>query len=280
MSSIGDFLYFIAVCVVFLIQSTGSPSWIAAAAVARLLAYALLGSLGGVIADRYDRRRLIVGLDLVRAGLMVILAGVVWKHGPPAVVIVLTVANAAASTPYRPALVAATPALVRERTTCCRSKCCGRGRRSAGLLCRSGARWTACRRQWSGRGLLGERPHLRHLGRPAGTDGGVGGGQVSEGSARSDDRAGAKAQLAEGLQTVGAESGLAALIAFSSVAVFLYGFEQVVHVLVATDRLGMSASGVGVMGAAIGVGGLIVAPFTARLGDGSERGCYWRSPAC
>jgi len=50
-SNIGDFFYFVAL-IVFLIQSTGSPSWIAAAAVARLLAYALLGSLGGVVADR------------------------------------------------------------------------------------------------------------------------------------------------------------------------------------------------------------------------------------
>ena len=53
---------------------------------------------------------------------------------------------------------------------------------------------------------------------------------------------------------------------------FLYGFEQVVHVLVATERLGMSASGVGVLGAAVGVGGLIVAPFTARLGGGPSAG--------
>jgi len=54
--------------------------------------------------------------------------------------------------------------------------------------------------------------------------------------------------------------------------VFLYGFEQVVHVLVATDRLGMSPSGVGLLGAAIGVGGLVVAPFTARLGSGPSAG--------
>ncbi len=112
-SSIGDFLYFVAL-VVFLIESTGSASWIAAAAVARLLAYAIFGTIGGVIADRYDRRRLMIVLDLVRGGLMLILAGVVWSDGHPAVVIGLTVVNAMASTPYRPALVAATPSLVHE----------------------------------------------------------------------------------------------------------------------------------------------------------------------
>ncbi len=100
----------------------------------------------------------------------------------------------------------------------------------------------------------------------------VGGGRVAASASGDDDRRGPAAQLADGLRTVNAEPGLAALIAFSSVAVFLYGFEQVVHVLVATERLGMSASGVGVMGAAIGVGGLVVAPFTARLGDGPSAG--------
>ncbi len=269
-SSIGDFLYFVAL-VVFLIQSTGSPSWIAAAAVARLLAYALLGSFGGVIADRYDRRRLMVVLDLVRAGLMVILAGVVWKHGPPAVVIGLTVANAAASTPYRPALVAATPALVHEDDLAAANAAEGVvgqlayfvGPALGGLLVAvSGA---AAAFLVNGFTFAISAGLLAHIGP-------VGGGQVSSSAARGDGRAGAKAQLAEGLRTVGAEPGLAALIAFSSVAVFLYGFEQVVHVLVATDRLGMSASGVGVMGAAIGVGGLVVAPFTARLGDGPSAG--------
>ena len=100
----------------------------------------------------------------------------------------------------------------------------------------------------------------------------VGGGQGPKNATGGNDRGGATGQLAEGLRTVRAEPGLAALIAFSSVVVFLYGFEQVVHVLVATNRLGMSASGVGVMGAAIGVGGLVVAPFTARLGDGPSAG--------
>ena len=59
-SSIGDFFYFIAI-IVFLIESTGSPSWLAAAAVARLLAYALFGTLGGLIAERYGRRHWSLG---------------------------------------------------------------------------------------------------------------------------------------------------------------------------------------------------------------------------
>ncbi len=61
--------------------------------------------------------------------------------------------------------------------------------------------------------------------------------------------------------------GLMALTVFIAVMVFQVGVEQVVHVLVAEDRLGMSAGGVGVLAAAVGVGGLLVAPFTARIGS-------------
>ncbi len=82
----------------------------------------------------------------------------------------------------------------------------------------------------------------------------------------------ARTQIADGLRTVRAEPGLTALIAFTSMVVFLYGFEQVVHVLVATNRLGMSASGVGILSGAVGVGGLIIAPFTARIGGGPSAG--------
>jgi predicted MFS family arabinose efflux permease len=273
-SSIGDFFYFVAL-IVFLIQSTGSPSWIAAAAVARLLAYALLGSLGGVVADRYDRRRLMILLDVVRAILMMILAGVVWRHGSPALVIALTVVNAAASTPYRAALVAATPALVHEDDLSAANAAEGVvgqlayfiGPALGGLVVAVGG--TAMAFAANGLTFAVSAALLAHLG-PVGGQGlrtsqSAGGDGAGEGG-------GAMAQLAGGLRTIRAEPGLGALIAFTSAIVFLYGFEQVVHVLVATERLGMSASGVGVLGAAVGVGGLLVAPFTARLGGGPSAG--------
>ncbi len=210
-------------------------------------------------------------LDLVRAVLMVILAGVVWKHGSPAVVIALTVVNAAASTPYRPALVAATPALVHEDDLAAANAAEGAVGQMAyfigpalggALVALAGAdvAFLANGLTFAVSAFL-----LAQIGP-------VGGGRVGRRGDRSEGGGGAIEQLADGVRTVRSEPGLAALIAFSSVMVFLYGFEQVVHVLVATQRLGMSASGVGVLSAAIGVGGLVVAPFTARLGDGPSAG--------
>jgi MFS family permease len=268
-SSIGDFFYFIAI-IVFLIESTGSPSWLAAAAVARLLAYALFGTLGGVIAERYDRRRLMVMLDVTRAVVMVILAVVVWKHGPPALVVGLTVLNSMASTPYRPALIAATPALVPEDDLSAANAAEGIvgqlayfiGPAIGGLVVATAGAGTAF--MVNALTFVVSAVLLARIGQ-------VGGGDHARAS-EAGERASARRQIADGLRTVRAQPGIAALIAFSGTVVFLYGFEQVVHVLVATNRLGMSASGVGVLGGAIGVGGLLVAPFTARLGDGPSAG--------
>lgn len=264
-------MYFVAL-VVFLIESTGSASWIAAAAVARLLAYAVFGTIGGVIADRYDRRRLMIVLDLVRAGLMMILAGVVWSDGPPTVVIGLTVVNAMASTPYRPALVAATPTLVHEDDLAAANAAEGVvgqvayfvGPALGGLLVATAG--TGAAFMINGITFAISAALVARIGP-------VGGGfpkRVGDESRQRGDNA--RTQIADGIRTLRAEPGLTALIAFTSMVVFLYGFEQVVQVLVATTRLGMGASGVGILSGAVGVGGLLVAPFTARIGGGPSAG--------
>ena len=269
-SSVGDCFYFIALVVV-LIESTGSPSWLAAAAAARLLAYALLGTIGGMLADKYDRRRLMIMLDLVRAGLMVILASVVWGHGPPAVVILLTVVNSAASTPYRPALVAATPALVHEDDLAAANAAESVvaqvayfvGPALGGLLVAVGGAGAAF--LVNGVTFAVSAALLVRIGP-------LGGGRDRAGGANGGGAERATTLIVDGLRTVRDEPGLGALIGIASAVVFMYGFEEVVHVLVATDRLGMSAAGVGILGGAVGVGGLLVAPFTARLGDGPSAG--------
>ena len=269
MSSIGDFFYFIAI-IVFLLESTGSATWLAAAAVARLAAYAIFGTIGGVLAERYDRRRLMVVLDLARAGIMVILAIVAWQHGPPGVIVGLTVLNSIASTPYRPALVAATPALVHEDDLAAANAAEGVvgqlayfiGPAFGGLVVATAGAGTAF--AVNAFTFVVSAVLLARIGQ-------VGGGRDGV-AADAPKPPGARTQIVEGLRTVRAQPGIAALIAFSGTVVFLYGFEQVVHVLVATNRLGMSASGVGVLGGAIGVGGLLVSPFTARLGDGPSTG--------
>ena len=109
----GDFLYTVAL-VVFLIDRTGSAAWVSAAVVARLVPYAVLGAPAGVLADRWDRRRMMLVLDLARAGVLLVLALVAWTGGPAILAVALAVVASVLATPYRPAAVAATPLLVGE----------------------------------------------------------------------------------------------------------------------------------------------------------------------
>jgi MFS family permease len=110
-SSCGDWLYNVAL-LALVYGATGSPTWVALTTAARVLPIVVLGPLGGVLADRVDRRRLIVASDLVRAGLMVALAAVAAGGLPVLLAPVLAAAATAAGIVQPPAVAASTPRLV------------------------------------------------------------------------------------------------------------------------------------------------------------------------
>src|SRR3954454_17000210 len=68
-SQIGDWLYNVAL-LMLVFERTGAASWIALTTAARVLPIVVLGPLGGVVAARFDRRRVLTGSDVVRAGVM------------------------------------------------------------------------------------------------------------------------------------------------------------------------------------------------------------------
>jgi MFS family permease len=74
------------------------------------------------------------------------------------------------------------------------------------------------------------------------------------------------AEILDGARVLKADRALIALIVIGMASSFVFGFEQVIHVLVADEQLGIGASGVGVLAAAVGLGGVLIAPFTPRLG--------------
>jgi MFS family permease len=110
-SSCGDWLYNVAL-LALVYGRTGSPTWVALTTAARVLPMVVLGPLGGVMADRRDRRRLIVASDLTRAGLMVALAAVAAAGLPILLAPLLAAAATAAGTVQPPAVAATTPRLV------------------------------------------------------------------------------------------------------------------------------------------------------------------------
>ena len=112
-SSVGDLVYAVAL-VAYLLEETGSAVWVAASFVGRMLVWIVFGAIGGAIAERLDRRRTMVALDLGRGALMVAVALAVAVDAPPHVALVLVLVAAAVGTVFRPAAIAAVPAVLPE----------------------------------------------------------------------------------------------------------------------------------------------------------------------
>ncbi|WP_433273497.1 MFS transporter [Actinosynnema sp. CS-041913] len=82
---------------VLVYQLTGSPGWTSAVAMAEALPYLVFGLLAGAVADRVDRRRLMVAMDVVVAGGLVTVP-LAWWAGvltAPHVVVVAFLAQTA-----------------------------------------------------------------------------------------------------------------------------------------------------------------------------------------
>ncbi|HEX5097329.1 MAG TPA: MFS transporter, partial [Acidimicrobiia bacterium] len=112
-SEVGDWLYNVALAV-YVYEQTHSSAWIGIITLLRLIPYVLLAPLGGVIADRYERRTVLVVSDVLRAGFMALLALAVAGGMPVIVVGLLATATTAAGTSSLPATVAMLPAMLDE----------------------------------------------------------------------------------------------------------------------------------------------------------------------
>ena len=112
-SQVGDWLYNAAL-LGYVFSATHSAAWVGAATICRLLPFVLLAPFGGVVADRYPRRTVLLVGSLVRLVIMLVLAAVVAGDGPVAVVIGLAALASAAGSAEQPAAMALLPRLVGE----------------------------------------------------------------------------------------------------------------------------------------------------------------------
>jgi MFS family permease len=110
-SQAGDWLYNLAL-LSWVYEDTHSSTWVAVTTAARITPMVLGGPLGGVLADRWDRRRLMVLSDLARMCCMLALAGVAGADLPVAFAPVLAALASAAASPYPSCVAATTPRLV------------------------------------------------------------------------------------------------------------------------------------------------------------------------
>src|SRR4051795_4248411 len=102
-SSCGDWLYNVAL-LALVYQRTGSPTLAALTTAARVLPLLVLGPLGGALADRHDRRRLLIASDLTRAAVMGALAWLAGAGLPIGLAPLLAALATAAGTVTPPAI--------------------------------------------------------------------------------------------------------------------------------------------------------------------------------
>ncbi len=258
-SCIGSWAYNVALAV-WLIDETGSAGWLAAATAARFGPALVVSAYGGVLADRFERVRLMVGLDVFLALAMAVLAVEMLLGAPPALVLVTVGVTAATSTVYEPAATAMTPLLVPERDlgsanalrNTVDNVCVVAGPAVGALTLLVADPWLAVgfnALTFVISALLVGRVRTRS--RPVDvTDGG---------------EAGPLHQLTVGIRTIGESAGTAVLVAFSVVATFVYGTDTVLFVVVSEEVLGTGAEGYGYLLAGLGVGGIAAAGLVTRL---------------
>jgi MFS family permease len=112
-SAIGDWLYIVALLVVIYTE-TGDPLLLGLFGAVRSIPYIVLSVPAGIVADRFDRRLILLVTDLARAACMLGMAAVLALHGPLVLLAALAVLAACFSTFFYPAIGAYIPNLVED----------------------------------------------------------------------------------------------------------------------------------------------------------------------
>ena len=258
-SAIGSWAYQVALAV-WLIDATGSATWVAGSTVARFAPALLMSAYGGVIAERFERVRLMTLLDWVLAGIMAVIA-VEMLLDAPALAVVLTAAVASSlGSIYEPAAAAMTPQLVPAadlgsanalRNTL-DNVCVVAGPALGALLllvADPSVALLANAATFVASAILLTR--VRERSAPV---------DVTEGG-----EVGPLRQMLVGISTIGQSRGTAVLVGFSIVATFVFGVDTVLFVVLSEDLLGTGAEGYGYLLAGLGIGGIAAAGIVTQL---------------
>jgi MFS family permease len=259
-SQIGDWLYNLAL-VALVYDRTHSVAWTAVTTAARVVPMVVLGPFGGVLADRYDRRRLMIVADVLRVGSMTLLALVAAAGLPVLFAPILAAVSTAASTVYPPAVAATLPRLVADgdlpAATAARSVIQSvsiiAGPVGGALLLLLGSPATAF--------LLNAATFAASavilLGLPAGALFAV--------AERDADASGVLRELRAGVAALRGNAVAARLVGADIMCSLVYGAQTVLLLLLGRE-LGYGDAGYGYLLAGCGIGGLVGAAVAARLG--------------
>jgi MFS family permease len=255
----GSWAYNVAL-IVFVFNATHSPAWVAAASMTRFLTALVTSPVGGLVADRVERVRLMVTLDMLALTFQTALAVVAGVNGPVVLAIVLAALTSVTSSSYDPAARATTPAVVGEEHLAAANSAQSAvenlsiivGPAIAGvlLLFSPPAVVFAINAATFGfSALVVSRMRMRS--RPS---------DITEGGA-----VGPLKQMATGMRAFVSSPKVTLLAGFSILASFVYGTDTVLFVVVSKNQLGTGSTGYGYLLAALGVGGILMAGFMNRI---------------
>jgi predicted MFS family arabinose efflux permease len=257
-SEAGDWLYNLAL-LALVYDRTGSSAWVGVATAARMLPLVALGPLAGVLADRVDRRRLMIGSDLVRCACMAALAAVAATAAPIVLAPALAALSAAAGAAYPSCVVGLIPRLVADEDlpavnaarVSITHLCVIAGPVLGAALLLLGSAFVAF--AVNGVTFLAGAVVVAALPRDA----------LRRPAAAPGPHAGLRAELLGGWRALRAYPESLPLVCAEVVASAAYGALTVLLVLV-SDRLGLGAAGYGYLVAAIGAGGVLAAGVADR----------------
>jgi Major Facilitator Superfamily/Cyclic nucleotide-binding domain len=260
-SSIGDWLYLVALLIV-VYQVSSDPLLLGLVGAARILPYVVLSIPAGIIADRFDRRLVLLVTDVARGAIMLAMAGLVEARGPLAAIVGLAILATCFSCFFGPTIGAYLPSLVHDEDELGPANSAWStldnlafviGPAVAGLLIAASGLTLAFLLNavsfavvavvlWLLPSEAAARPNLVAPDAPVDARGRevVAPGSVTDVPAGRPDLV-----------------PLAGLALIDTVAGFVFGGLGVLTVVLAVDRLGSGEAGTGYLNAAVGVGGLV-----------------------
>jgi hypothetical protein len=258
-SAIGSWAYNVALAV-WIFAETGSPGWVGAATICRFIPALLFSAYGGVIAERFERVRLMVVLDLLSLVVMLALAIEVALGAPVVLAIATAAMTSTIGTVYEPAVAAITPQLVPERDlgsanalrNTIDNVCVIAGPGLGAVLLLVGPAWVAILINGLTFGVsAAATAAIRERSVPV---------DVTEGG-----ELGPLQQMLVGVKAITSSSSAFALVLYSVVATVVFGIDTVLFVVLSRDVLGTGAEGYGYLLAGLGVGGVLAAGLVTRL---------------
>ncbi len=258
-STVGSWAYNVALTV-WIFQETHSAAWLGASTIGRFLPALLFSAYGGVLAERFERLRLMAVLDVVSGLVMVLLAIEAAFHAPVLLAILTAATNTLMGTVYEPAVAASTPLLVGERdlgsANALRNAIdnvviiAGPGLGAVLLLFGPPPVAIAV----NGLTFFASAVLVTRIGvRSEPVD-------VTEGG-----ELGAFRQMLVGAKSIASSPTAAVLVAYSVIATFVFGIDTVLFVVLSRDVLGTGSEGYGYLLAGLGTGGVLAAGAVTRL---------------